>query len=195
MCRAGHVGVMLGQWDGIPSWGRGLVSGRGYLWLGRPTELGGAKLSSSSSKCALVGRWRWATGRAACGRVGGETKVTQNLFRDVGVGQEGNDAHRSGAAWTATDIDLVDALEQLGPGQAGRPVGVGRWRGQAGQRGVAVEENGRRRGRAEGRGLTNAGRTRAASEGCASACAGGEDAVIASLVHAGRRDESACRAG
>ncbi len=58
-----------------------------------------------------------ADGRSGCGPVCKETEVFENLADDGGVGEEGENDHRSRALGTGEGIDVEDAAEQNRPGE------------------------------------------------------------------------------
>jgi hypothetical protein len=61
-----------------------------------------------------------SAGRLPRGRVGGFSDSVQEASDLLGVGDQGHEAHASGAARTAQDVDREAALEELGPGAIAR---------------------------------------------------------------------------
>ena len=59
---------------------------------------------------------RWVAGWGARGPVGGLVEVTQSAADVGGVGDDGAELHRGAAEGAVLEIELEDALHQLGPG-------------------------------------------------------------------------------
>jgi hypothetical protein len=124
---------------------------------------------------------RSSSGGGARGAMG-EVEMSEDAVDDGGIGEEGEDTQGAVASRAAQRVELVDASEELGPAEAGGAGGS--------RRRVGASVGGRLGGGVE---FVEAaefvvGPCEADDVG-APACVGGQDAVVAVAMRAGRGDQ------
>ena len=141
-----------------------------------------------AGKARLGVGFGWPAGRCRRRRRGGEAEVREDGGDDGSVGEVGEDADGTGTALAVPNVELVNATEELGPGEASGARGGGRrrrgegfevdlgraggWRRGPRQRGEGVGEK-----RVMGKPWRGRARVRSGERGAAGRV-GGEGAVL-----------------